>query len=88
MGFAMRQADDESIELPSTSHFNIVDKAGNVISMTTTIENGFGSRLMANGFLLNNELTDFFFQPKKMAILSPIELSQASVRARQCRRPL
>lgn len=63
--FAMRQADDESIEFPSTSHFSIVDKAGNVISMTTTIENGFGSRLMANGFLLNNELTDFSFKTHK-----------------------
>lgn len=30
--------------------------------MTTTIENGFGSRLMSNGFLLNNELTDFSFR--------------------------
>lgn len=55
-------ADDESIELPSTSHFSIVDNLGNVVSMTTTIENGFGSRLMTNGFLLNNELTDFSFQ--------------------------
>ncbi|MBN9056829.1 MAG: gamma-glutamyltransferase [Rhizobiales bacterium] len=53
---------DSAIELPSTSHFVIVDKAGNVVSMTTTIENGFGSRLMAGGFLLNNELTDFSFE--------------------------
>ncbi len=53
---------DESIELPSTSHFNIVDKQGNVVSMTTTIENAFGSRLMVRGFLLNNELTDFSFR--------------------------
>jgi gamma-glutamyltranspeptidase/glutathione hydrolase len=52
---------DKAIELPSTSHFVIVDKEGNVVSMTTTIENGFGSRLMTNGFLLNNELTDFSF---------------------------
>jgi gamma-glutamyltranspeptidase/glutathione hydrolase len=51
-----------AIELPSTSHFVIVDKAGNVVSMTTTIENGFGSRLMTGGFLLNNELTDFSFK--------------------------
>ena len=51
---------DHSIELPSTSHISIVDKYGNALSMTTTIENGFGSRLMTNGgFLLNNELTDF-----------------------------
>ena len=54
-------ADDVSLELPSTSHISIVDSYGNVLSMTTTIENGFGSRLMTNGFLLNNELTDFSF---------------------------
>ena len=58
-------ADDESIELPSTSHFVIADKEGNIVSMTTTIENGFGSRLMSNGFLLNNELTDFSFASHK-----------------------
>lgn len=55
-------ADDESIELPSTSHFSIVDRNGNIVSITTTIENGFGSRLMTRGFLLNNELTDFSFR--------------------------
>lgn len=59
---AMRLADDEAIEFPSTSHFSIVDAMGNVVSMTTTIENGFGSRLMVRGFMLNNELTDFSFK--------------------------
>lgn len=59
---ALNWADDQSLELPSTSHFVIVDAAGNVASMTTTIENGFGSRLMVRGFLLNNELTDFSFR--------------------------
>ncbi|WP_170788134.1 gamma-glutamyltransferase [Ruegeria lacuscaerulensis] len=59
---ASNWADDESLELPSTSHISIVDQFGNVLSMTTTIENGFGSRLMTNGFLLNNELTDFSFK--------------------------
>ena len=59
---AMNYAPDMSIEFPSTSHVTIVDGEGNVLSMTTTIENGFGSRLMApGGFLLNNELTDFSF---------------------------
>jgi gamma-glutamyltranspeptidase/glutathione hydrolase len=58
---ALNWADDVSLELPSTSHISIVDAAGNVASMTTTIENGFGSRLMVGGFLLNNELTDFSF---------------------------
>lgn len=54
-----------SLELPSTSHISIVDKYGNVLSMTTSIENAFGSTLMANGYLLNNELTDFSFEPTK-----------------------
>ncbi len=56
-------ADDASIEFPSTSHISIYDQYGNALAMTTTIENGFGSRLMApGGFLLNNELTDFSFR--------------------------
>ena len=59
---ALNWADDQSIELPSTSHISIVDSYGNVASMTTTIENAFGSRLMVHGFLLNNELTDFSFR--------------------------
>lgn len=59
---ALNLADDASIEFPSTSHISIVDQYGNALSMTTTIENGFGSRLMSNGFLLNNELTDFSFR--------------------------
>ena len=59
---AILWADDTSLELPSTSHISIVDQYGNALSMTTTIENGFGSRLMVRGFLLNNELTDFSFR--------------------------
>ena len=46
-----------------TSHFSIADAEGNVVSMTTTIESSFGSRLMARGMHLNNELTDFDFVP-------------------------
>lgn len=52
-----------------TSHLSIADRFGNVVSMTTTIESAFGARLMVGhsnqgGFLLNNQLTDFSFQPK------------------------
>ncbi len=55
---------DAALELPSTSHLSIVDTHGNAVAMTTTIEDGFGSRLMTEGgFLLNNELTDFSFVP-------------------------
>jgi len=57
-------APQQQLERPGTSHFVIVDGAGNAVSMTTTIESGFGSRLMTNGFLLNNELTDFSFRPE------------------------
>lgn len=46
-----------------TSHFSIVEKNGDALAMTSTIEAGFGSRVMVRGFLLNNELTDFDFVP-------------------------
>jgi len=59
---AFNLADDYAIDLPSTSHVSIVDSYGNVASMTTTIENAFGSRMMVGGFMLNNELTDFSFR--------------------------
>ncbi len=52
-----------SSEVPATTHFVAVDGAGNVASMTSTIEGPFGSQLVANGFFLNNELTDFTFAP-------------------------
>jgi gamma-glutamyltranspeptidase/glutathione hydrolase len=48
-------------EFPSTSHISVVDADGHAISMTTTIEDAFGSRQMVRGFLLNNQLTDFSF---------------------------
>ncbi|MBO0332329.1 gamma-glutamyltransferase [Sneathiella sp. CAU 1612] len=54
---------DNAIELPSTSHFSIRDSLGNAVSMTTSVENVFGSRLMTGGFILNNQLTDFSFTP-------------------------
>ncbi|MEX2630836.1 MAG: gamma-glutamyltransferase [Tistlia sp.] len=51
-------------EPPSTSHFVVLDAAGNVASMTSSVENAFGSRLMVGGFILNNQLTDFAFTPE------------------------
>ncbi len=55
-----------ALEFPSTSHLSIVDRYGNALAMTTTIEDAFGSRLMTrSGFLLNNELTDFAFLPEE-----------------------
>ncbi len=48
-----------------TTHIVAIDKQGNAISMTSTIESAFGSKIMTNGFLLNNEMTDFSFEPMK-----------------------
>ncbi|EKF20187.1 gamma-glutamyltransferase [Nitratireductor pacificus] len=56
--------DGTSLTQPSTSHFVIVDKDGNIASMTTSVESAFGSRQMAGGFILNNQLTDFSFAPE------------------------
>ena len=47
-----------------TSHFVIGDAQGNVVSMTTTVESIFGSGRMVDGFFLNNQMTDFNFQPR------------------------
>ena len=54
---------DDSPSLPSTSHVSIVDKDGNMVAMTTTVESGFGSLQMVKGFVLNNQLTDFSLTP-------------------------
>jgi gamma-glutamyltranspeptidase/glutathione hydrolase len=56
-----RYAPDRSVEIPATSHMSIVDDDGNIVALTSSIEAGFGSRMMARGFLLNNQLTDFSF---------------------------
>ena len=52
-----------NFEQPGTTHISIIDKEGNIVSMTSSIEGAFGSHLMVNGFLLNNQLTDFSFSP-------------------------
>jgi len=49
--------------LHGTSHMTIVDDSGEVVAMTTSVETGFGAKIMAKGFILNNTLTDFSFQP-------------------------
>jgi len=54
---------DHTQESIGTSQISIIDDDGNALSMTTTIEQSFGSRLMVRGFLLNNQLTDFSFLP-------------------------
>ena len=58
-------AADRSWEFPSTTHLVAVDRSGNVANMTASIEQGFGSHIMVDGYLLNNELTDFSFEPER-----------------------
>jgi gamma-glutamyltranspeptidase/glutathione hydrolase len=56
-------AADRTLEPAGTSHFIVRDAAGNVVSMTTTVESIFGSGRIVDGFFLNNEMTDFSFEP-------------------------
>lgn len=55
---------DDLSELPATTHLVAVDRNGLVASLTSSIETGFGSRVMVGGFLLNNQLTDFAWRPE------------------------
>lgn len=52
-------------DLPSTTHFSVIDGNGRMVSMTSSVEFAFGSGIIAAGFVLNNELTDFTFVPTK-----------------------
>lgn len=52
-------------DIPSTTHFSIIDDEGRMVSMTSSVEFAFGSGLIAGGFVLNNQLTDFTFVPTK-----------------------
>lgn len=79
---------DNTPELPSTSHVSIVDQAGMAVSMTSSIEDGFGSRLMVNGYLLNNQLTDFSFTSVDAAGLPVANRVEPGKRPRSSMSPL
>jgi gamma-glutamyltranspeptidase/glutathione hydrolase len=64
-GAPAAQADTLTPDVPSTSHFVVVDRTGQAVSETSTIESAFGSGLMVNGYFLNNELTDFSLVPDR-----------------------
>ena len=63
-GMEVAWGKDNAIETPSTSHLVVVDGHGAGLSMTTTVEDAFGSRQMVGGFILNNQLTDFSFDSR------------------------
>jgi gamma-glutamyltranspeptidase / glutathione hydrolase len=52
------QSDDDG-----TTHISIIDQWGNAVALTATVESAYGSHRMAAGFFLNNQMTDFAFQP-------------------------
>jgi len=56
-----RPGADRSHEPPSTTHVSIIDAWGGAVSMTSSVEGAFGSKIFVRGFLLNNQLTDFSF---------------------------
>ena len=58
-------AGDTGSALTGTTHVSIVDADGNAVSMTSSVESPFGSRMMVRGFLLNNQLTDFSLVPMR-----------------------
>lgn len=82
-----KQSSDGSIKPPGTTHLSIKDQYGNVLSMTTSIENAFGSRLMVGGFLLNNQLTDFSFKPTDESGVSIANNVEAGKRPRSSMAP-
>jgi len=64
-GIQVAYAPDRSPLRISTSQVVAVDDQGGAVSMTTTVEAAFGSHLMVQGFLLNNQMTDFSFIPEE-----------------------
>ena len=71
-----------------TTQVTVVDKQGNVVSMTTTVESGFGAfHMTRGGFLLNNQLTDFSAAPTDAAGLPIANRVAAGKRPRSSMAP-
>jgi len=68
---AVRVGMTETPDERGTTHFVVRDGAGDIVSMTSTVESAFGSQLIAGGMFLNNELTDFSFAPQKDGLPVP-----------------
>jgi gamma-glutamyltranspeptidase/glutathione hydrolase len=61
----LRRLEVRDYARPGTAHLSVIDARGNALAMSTTVEGPFGSHLMTAGFILNNQLTDFSFEPTK-----------------------
>jgi gamma-glutamyltranspeptidase/glutathione hydrolase len=67
LGMLKQRGEGGVIDQPSTTHLVAIDAQGNAVSMTSTIESEFGSKIFVRGFLLNNQLTDFSLLPTDAA---------------------
>jgi len=67
LGMLKLRGEGGVIDQPSTTHLVAIDAQGNAVSMTSTIESEFGSKIFVRGFLLNNQLTDFSLLPTDAA---------------------
>jgi gamma-glutamyltranspeptidase / glutathione hydrolase len=85
---ARRYGPDHTAEPGGTTHMVIVDEAGNVLSMTTTVESIFGSGRMVDGFFLNNQLTDFSFSPLDASGAPAVNAVGAGKRPRSAMSPV
>ncbi len=77
-----------AVDRPSTSHISVVDGSGHALSLTTTVEDAFGSRQMVRGFMLNNQLTDFSLSPRTPAGALVANRVQPGKRPRSSMTPL
>lgn len=77
----------EDTEAPSTTHFNIVDRDGNAVTMTSSVGHAFGSRLLVRGFILNNHATDFAADPRSGSGRSKANRLQGGKRPRSAQAP-
>jgi gamma-glutamyltranspeptidase/glutathione hydrolase len=78
-GTRERRIAESAPERPATSHLSIVDRRGNAVAYTTSIEDAFGSRILVAGFLLNNQLTDFSFRPEGVNAPAPGKRPRSSM---------
>ncbi len=77
----------EDFESPSTTHFNVVDRTGNAVAMTSSVGHAFGSRLFVRGFILNNHATDFTPVPRTSSGRAKANRLQGNKRPRSAQSP-
>eukprot|EP00903_Cladosiphon_okamuranus_P004246 g4244.t1 len=78
---------DTTVDRTGTTHFAVVDAAGNAVAMTASVESVFGSTRMAGGMILNNQLTDFARDPLDDQGLTPANIVEPGKRPRSSMSP-